>query len=237
MNRLGINLASRPFRNNFIHWGAFGACFVLLTAATWYNVHQFRAAGAEILALEEALRSRQESFATLAADVATMTETVSQVDLNALDERSSFANGVILSRLFSWTQLFDRLEEVQPENVRLRSIRPSVTREGIQVQVDAVAKEYASVLRFEEALLDSDYFTFVYPTQETSRESQGEIQFNLAFGYVPAGKTPPEPLPAAPTASAVPGAAPEAAPPAEVEDEEVPDEEDASGDEAPEEGP
>ncbi|HZE89518.1 MAG TPA: hypothetical protein VE404_08225 [Verrucomicrobiae bacterium] len=142
-----------------------------------------------------------------------MTQTVTRLDLKSLSDRSSFANGIILSRLFSWSDLFDRLEKVQPENVRLRSIRPVITKEGTEVSVDALTRDYDSLLRFEASLLDSDYFSFVYPLQESSKEGQGEIRFNLAFGYIPEGKAKAAQRRLGPGAPADGAASPPAAPP------------------------
>ena len=188
MSRIGINLATRPFRNNVVWWTAFSLCFAFLSAASWYNAYLFQSTGDEIEALTERLRTRQGEFEALSRETQRMTAEISKVDLASLNDQTAFANGIILSRLFSWTSLFDRLEEIIPETIRLRSVRPSISREGIEVGVDGLAREYGAIIRFEEALLDSKYFTFVYPLQETSRASEGEIQFNLAFGYVPGGK-------------------------------------------------
>jgi Tfp pilus assembly protein PilN len=185
-----LNLATRPLRNNVVFWLTFGACFVLLAGFSWYNLHQYRATGDEMAGRADSLRSQQEEFARLNGEVGSMTQNVNKLDLKALNERSLFANGIILSRLFSWSDLFDRLEKVQPETVRLRSIRPVISKEGTEVNIDALTKDYDSLLRFEASLLDSDYFSFVYPLQESTKESPGggEIHFNLAFGYVPEGK-------------------------------------------------
>jgi Tfp pilus assembly protein PilN len=190
VSRLNLNLASRPFHNNVVYWLAFGACAVLLAAFTAYNSHQYGSLGAEIEKWDGVRRQQQAEFAQLSNDVVVMTQTVSKLDLKGLNARSAFANTIILSRLFSWSDLFSRLEKVQPENVRLRSIRPVITKEGTEVSVDAMAKDYDNVLKFEASLLDSDYFSFVYPLQESTREAQGggEIRFNLAFGYVPEGR-------------------------------------------------
>jgi Tfp pilus assembly protein PilN len=188
--RFNVNLASRPFHNNIVYWLAFGGCSVLLAVFTTYNFHQYRSVGADIEKWDGVRRQQQEEFAQLSNDVVAMTQTVTKLDLKALNARSAFANTIILSRLFSWSDLFNRLEKVQPENVRLRSIRPVITKEGTEVSVDAMAKDYDNVLKFEASLLDSDYFSFVYPLQESAKEAQGggEIRFNLAFGYVPEGR-------------------------------------------------
>ena len=209
MSQIQINLATRPFHNNIVYWLTFGGCFAVLVGFTWYNAARFEGTAAEIARWEEMLQQRESEFSSLSNDVTTMTQTVAGMDLKALNERSAFANGIILGRLFSWSQLFDRLEKVQPENVRLRSIRPVITKEGTEVSVDAMTRDYDSLLKFEAALLDSDYFSFVYPLQESSKESQGEIHFNLAFGYVPEGKSKSNHPTVAPAAPAEEASAPD----------------------------
>jgi len=189
MSRIGINLATRPFRNNAPIWAAFGLAFVLLWAFTWYNVYWFGATGEEIALRSQELQARRSELEALAADTVRMNGEVARVDLQSLNDRSAFANTIILKRLFSWTHLFDRLEEVLPGTVRLRSVRPGISREGIEINVDGMARDYPGLLRFIEALSDSEYFATVYPLQESARESGGEIQFNLTFGYLPSGRT------------------------------------------------
>ena len=237
MNRLTINLATHPFRNNAIYWTMLGACAVLLAGFSLFNMYQYRATGAGIEKWSQTLQDRKQRLDDLSAEVAGMTRGVRQIDLKGLSDRGGFANGIILSRLFSWSTLFDRLEEVMPENVRLRAIRPAISREGIEVSVDAVTRDYASLLKFEENLIDSDFFTFVYPLSENTREAQGEINFNLTFGYMPAGKksgaegegVPPTAVPeTAEQPAGATGAASPAAPEAaaqEGEEEVAPEEE------------
>jgi len=190
VSRFNVNLATRPFRNNVLWWSAFVLSFLLIAGFTWYNSRWYRETAADLTTWDGKLRARESEIVALSREISGMTQTVSRMDLKALNERSAFANGIILSRLFSWSQLFDRLEKIQPENVRLRSIRPAITKEGTEVSLDAMTKDYDSLLKFEASLLDSRYFSFVYPVQESTRESQGggEIHFNLAFGYVPEGR-------------------------------------------------
>jgi Tfp pilus assembly protein PilN len=188
LNRLGINLATRPFRNNAMYWIAFLTCGALLSLFTWYNVHQYHVTEREVRIWSDRLRNSKGGLEQLSSDAASMTAGVRQVDLKALNDRSTFVNGIIMSRLFSWTQLFDKLESVLPENVRVKAIRPAITHEGIEVTVDAVAKDFPNLLKFEKNLLDSDSFKLVYPLQESTKEGQGEITFNLSFGYVPQGR-------------------------------------------------
>jgi Tfp pilus assembly protein PilN len=189
VKKISINLATRPFRNNAIHWISFGTSVAFLIGFTWFNVYQYRVSASEKARWSAEIEERRAMLDGMAADVATMTRDIQHVDLKQFSDRSAFANAIILSRVFSWSTLFDRLEKVLPENVRLRSIRPVFSKKGTEVSVEALAKDHMSLLKFEEALTDSEYFAFVYPLQEIkSKEGAGEINFSLTFGYVPAGK-------------------------------------------------
>ncbi|HZI93640.1 MAG TPA: hypothetical protein VFE84_05325 [Patescibacteria group bacterium] len=198
-----INLAHRPFRNNSIYYGVFITCAVLLTAASGYNVYDFVRTGGELARLNAEYTDRQQKYLELREEVEKMKKDVGSLDLTTLNAKSAFANGLILSRLFSWSTLFDRIEDLIPPNVRIRSIRPAISNKGIEIQIDGMARVPGDLYEFEQGLVNSNYFTAVYPVSENSKESRDEINFDLSMNYVPAGKNPTtaasSKLPATPT--------------------------------------
>lgn len=188
MRRYDINLSSKPFQNNTLHWVAFGLVFLGLIAFTWYDIRNFATSGTEEESWAEALEARRSDLAKLTQDTEAINTQVARMDLDFLHERSSFANEIILSRLFSWSKLFDRLESIQPELVRIRSIRPAISTTSVDVTLDGATKNSESLIKFEEELLQSDYFAMVYPTTETSRQKREEIEFSITFQYLPEGQ-------------------------------------------------
>lgn len=195
-----INLARRPFRNNTVHYAVFGACAVLLVLATIINVREFFLRGSELTVLREQLTIGRQRYDRLFQDVETMKREISQVNLALLDDKSAFVNGLILSRLFSWSLLFDRLEELLPYDVKVRSIRPSITAKEIEIQIDGMSKSHLDFYEFEANLGNSEYFVGVYPVNESNRESKTELNFDLIMKYLPAGKLGQDPSPPTPTA-------------------------------------
>ncbi len=188
-----INLARRPFRNNTVHYAVLLACLLLLTAATAYNVVDFVRRGRELTLREADLRERTTSYRELARDVERMKLEIGRVDLATLNTRSRFAHGLIVSRLFSWSTLFDRLEELIPPDVRIRSIRPSIGPDRIEIRVDGLAQTEKELYEFESRLDQSDWFASVYPVSENTRESKTEINFDLVMDYLPSGKVSARP--------------------------------------------
>jgi hypothetical protein len=226
VNRFSINLATRPFRNNTPYWIGLVTAAVLLSAFTWYNVDGYSGVEGDLERFEVILAEHREAIANLDREVREMSSTVAGMDLVAFSERSAFANEIILSRLFSWTILFDRLEQIMPPKVRVRSIRPTIGKESIEVSIDGMTPNQASLLDFEDALIASEYFNFVYPVHESSRIKEGEINFSVTFGYLPDGARqapPPEPesaeLPADrdPESPESAAASPDAAPTAQAQ--------------------
>ena len=200
MRAPSINLARRPFRNNTVHYAVFGACAVLLIGATIVNVREYFLRGSELTVLREQLSIGHQRYDRLFKDVETMKREISAVNLELLNDKSAFVNGLILSRLFSWSLLFDRLEELLPYDVKVRSIRPSISSKEIEIQIDGLAKNYLDLYEFEANLGNSEYFVGVYPTNEDNRQSKNELNFDLIMKYLPAGKSGQDPSPPTPTA-------------------------------------
>jgi len=186
-----INLSRRPFRNNSVYYGVFITCGLLLSVASSYNVYDFVVVGGEISRLREDLTEREQKYMELRDEVDRMKRDVSKLDLNTLNQKSAFANGLILSKLFSWSTLFDRIEDLMPPQVKIRSIRPSISAKGgIEILIDGMASGPEDLYAFESALVNSEYFAAVYPVSESSKESRTEINFDLAMKYLPAGRPP-----------------------------------------------
>ncbi|HEY3175311.1 MAG TPA: hypothetical protein VGK94_06060 [Candidatus Polarisedimenticolia bacterium] len=183
-----INLSRRPFRNNTVYYAVFGSCFALLAAASGYNAYDFARTGTDITRLEQELVTRTARYGELGAEVEKMKGDVARIDLTTLNSKSNFANGLILSRLFSWSSLFDRLEDLTPSEVKIRSIRPTISPKGIDIQVDGLARAPDALYEFEKELDASGYFTGVYPLSESNRETKTELNFNLLMNYIPAGR-------------------------------------------------
>ncbi|HET6372860.1 MAG TPA: PilN domain-containing protein, partial [Candidatus Polarisedimenticolia bacterium] len=183
-----INLARRPFRNNTVHYAVFGGCVALLLAATSYNVYDFVKTGREIARLEADLADKTTRYHGLLDSVEQMKRDIAGVDLTTLNTKSRFANGLLLSHLFSWSALFDHLEELIPPDVKLRSIRPIISTKEIKIQLDGLTRVQTGLYEFQANLDGSDFFSQVYPLSENTRDSKSEINFDMEMNYIPAGK-------------------------------------------------
>ena len=184
----GINLARRPFRNNTLLYCVFSGCALLLLAGSIYNYWEFRRSGVELEALQTEIGAIDERQQAFAAQVEQVRQEIRAVDLTTFNAKADFANGLLLSKFFSWSDLFDLLEDLMPPEVKLRSIRPSVSAQRIEIQVDGLAQTPMALYEFQKALDDDEHFANVYPLSENTRETRGELNFDLVMDYVPGGK-------------------------------------------------
>jgi hypothetical protein len=192
---LDLNLATRPFRNNTVLWTGFVLGLAAVLALSWWNVARYRTTVHEL----DSLRSEIGSYGSRLQDFKRRNEAakrgIDKQDLELLSVQTTKANDVILLKAFSWTKLFNRLEEVLPYNVRMERIDPlfrigdhdrgPIASEDLTVPivVSGRSKDLVAFLDFEAALLESPYFDRVEP--ERHQPNNQEVDFSLRFSYYP----------------------------------------------------
>ena len=135
--RIPLNLASEPFRRARPLLVGSAIAAVLLVALLALQV-------TAILREREAASEARATLAGLNRDIANVNRRIAQLEAElrkpanaAVLERSAFLNVLLQRKGISWTRLFGDLEAVFPHNVRLVTVRPSVTAEG-SVQLEMV---------------------------------------------------------------------------------------------------
>jgi len=213
MKLLEINLATRPFRNNTLYWLGFGSATLILLAITGMNGWVFFHSSTSVKQYEQEMVVKQDKRDGLSRDEQRLGVKLTKLDFNGLRQQAEFANDAIRRRIFSWTELFNRLEEVVPPAVMLSSVRPEIQAEGISIVAEGLAKDQEALLSFEEGLIGSAYFARIYPGSERREQRGGELHFSLKFDYLPGGR--PDAAPVAPVKQPV-------KPPSEVAGESKP---------------
>ena len=208
MQSLDLNLASRPFRNNTLLWVGFGLTLLTLLVMTGLNLRSHASHRSELEALQGRVSGIESHRRGLHARAATARREIGTVDVEALAIRAQKANEVIRWKAFSWTLLFNRLEEVQPYDIQMASIQPAFRPQadvsnarnldqvaGVPVAVDGTARDLRAFFALERALVDSPYFTRVEPERTDTDGQTGETVFRLRFIYDPdvPGGPPPRP--------------------------------------------
>ncbi len=184
MKPLSINLASRPFYNTRLYLAAFGASVALLLIMTILNLVTLVQGQAAWKHFGDDQAGLQSKLRSLDHDVMTLQRELQRRDLTEVSAQSKFANIAIVNRMFSWTLMFNRLEQIMPPTVKLRSLRPKVDQGGIHFRVLGIAKDASAFADFEEALLAAPLFSEVYPQSEGVSASGKGVDFSLSFRYL-----------------------------------------------------
>ena len=190
MNSLDLNFASTPFRNKTPYYLGYGLGAALLVAFTAYNTLAFFAYSESRDALASDYSAKKTRLERFYLDSTTMQEQVRKENIEAINARATFTNSLLEQRRFSWTDLLNSLEEVQPYGVRLLSLLPRIQEKGILIDARAASRDLEDFYNFQHNLLVDPRFRRVYPGGYTHSEESGEYLFNVQFNYFPGGAPP-----------------------------------------------
>lgn len=215
MQPLDLNLSTRPYRNNALLWTACVLGVAGVVAFTAWNVRAWQASDARYREIAGQVRGFDEQLRDLEQRRARATREFRKYDVGILGREALKANEVIEWKAFSWTRLFNRLEEVHPWDIHMTSIEPifrgeagqaanlvDEERKSVPIQLQGIAKDLDALWTFERNLFDSPYFFQVEPERH-SREERGDLQFALRVTYFPEGQPGERPVR---TAGETPGA-------------------------------
>lgn len=193
MQRLDVNLATRPVRNTTLVWSAYAVAALALACGTWWNVATYRGH----LRLSRDLATEAGSFEQQRRELEGRAEraraAIAQYDVPALHIQAAKANEIIDWKAFSWTRLFNMMERIQPGAVRMNGVRPvfhgsnqdpraAGAAVGLPVSVEGTARTLGDIADFEQALQDDPQCGFILP-ENLTRADSGEIVFQLRFHY------------------------------------------------------
>jgi hypothetical protein len=197
MQKLDLNLAANPFRNNVLLWIGYGSATAALLLFSVFSIHGYFHYRAQV----EELRDRVGNFENRRLDLETRgrraLKAIRDFDIGSLEVQASMANQVIDRKAFSWTRLFNSIEQIQPYKVRMTSVRPVFTGprgteeelgtgSGVPVALEGIAKDWIEFTELERALQDDPHFGRVLPIRLTKTDNN-EILFQVRFHYYPAG--------------------------------------------------
>jgi len=198
MKGMGPNLASRPFANErpvkrttlLIWMFALGLLVinVFIYQQHLSGQHEQRAA---IQDLQSGISTEQRSIEQLETELAAF-------DLDRQNERVEFLNTQIAKRTFSWSRLFDRLEEVLPPDVHLNRVSPRAAQmrrgdtrlrgqsieELVAIDMHGKAETGDQLLEFVDSLFE--HTSFLVPNLVSEHEIDDlSLDFSLQVLYLP----------------------------------------------------
>ena len=167
------NLSTRPFYNErAVRIVLFGAGLVVL-AATLFNVSRILQLSRQDTRLATQAASDEVRARDLVASAARRRSAVDPraLELASIDARQ--ANDLIDRRTFSWTELFNRFEMTEPDEVRITAVRPRIDpKQGTIVTIAVMAKSVEDVNQFIDRLEATGAFTRLVRLDEHIDDTQ-----------------------------------------------------------------
>ena len=180
------NLSTRPFYNERPVQAVLLLVGLVVVAATMFNVTRvIQLSGRDTRLVTSASRD-EASAAEFRRSAARDRSTVDPKTLERTSTQAHEANDLIDRRTFSWTDLFNRLENTLPNDVRITAVQPKVDeKRGIVLTIVVVAKGVDDVNQFLENLDATGAFAEVQ-APDNRIDEQGQLQATLKVVYKPA---------------------------------------------------
>jgi Tfp pilus assembly protein PilN len=183
--RLDLNLATHPYEDAREFWTGWGLGVGLLAILTLFlvgwAVRGWIHAGRDrqkIAALEQQIADRDKERATAQAFL-------DKSENRSTRDQSQFLNGLILRKSFSWTRVFEDLEQVMPPNLHVVSLRPGLDEQNqMLLDVRVVGDTRSAAIELVHRMEGSKHFQNAELVQEASDQTQG-VSASVVAIYVP----------------------------------------------------
>jgi len=185
--RLDLNLATHPYedaREFWARWGSGIGVLALLTLVligwtvrSWSNAGRDRHEIAQLqqqIATRDQERAQAQAFLDMAANRSTR-------------DQSQFLNGLIRRKSYSWTRVFEDLEQVTPGNLHVVSLRPDFNEQNeMQLDMRVVGDTRAAAVDLVHRMETSRHFQAaqLVSEQPASETGTGVIATVVSI-YVP----------------------------------------------------
>jgi hypothetical protein len=200
------NLATRPFYNERLVRTVLTAALAAVAAWTAVNAATIVSLSQQSTMLNDRTRSESARASAARAEADAVRRGLDAVQLRAVSQSAAEANALIQRRTFSWTTLFNHLEETLPPDVRLVQVQPQTDQAGrLMVSLTVVSRDIEDLDEFIRGLEGTGAFSGVVSRTDEALED-GTIQSNLQGYYAPAARTAPAASePSKPAAPPAPG--------------------------------
>ena len=184
--RLDINLATRPYedaREFWVRWGLGVALLALLTLGLlglavkgWTKAGRDRHDIAQLqarIAERDQERIKAQAYLDMTANRSTR-------------DQSQFVNGLIQRKSFSWTRVFEDLEQVMPTNLHVVSLRPELNEQNqMQLDMKVAGDTRGAAVELVHRMEGSRHFQGTQLVQEQSADTGSSVIALVVSIYVP----------------------------------------------------
>jgi type IV pilus assembly protein PilN len=193
--RIDINLATRPYEDSRQFWIYWGTGLALLSIATALLLFMtvtglIRASGdrAQIAKLEQQIAAYDREKAQAVA-------VLNQPQNRELRDQSRFLNELFERKAFSWTRVFEDLEQVMPAHLRVISIHPNVSGDNnVTIRLMVGGESQIQALDLVRKMENSQHFKqtkIIRADAVTDNNGEGDrVRAEIEAAYTPLPQAP-----------------------------------------------
>ena len=149
---LKLNLATRPFYNERVIDSVLlllGIVALVLMVAGGRTVIQLSNTYTDVVKMAELSETQ---VGTVTQEMVALNQSVSEDELEALRLSAAEANRLIDQRVFSWTELFNIIEQTLPNRVMLTGLRPIRNSGSMTLTIGVIGERITDIEQFIEDL-------------------------------------------------------------------------------------
>jgi type IV pilus assembly protein PilN len=187
--RIDINLATRPYEDSRQFWTYWATGLGLLALVTALLI--FMAATGYVRAGHDRqeLDKLQSQIAAYDREKAEAEAVLNQPQNRELREQSQFLNQLFERKSFSWTRVFEDLEQVMPAHLHVISIHPeSADNNNIEIKLVVGGDSQVQALDLVRKMEKSKHFKQTRINREVQQEqspNSDRVQFEIEAAYTP----------------------------------------------------
>jgi Tfp pilus assembly protein PilN len=191
--RIDINLATQPYEDSrrfWTYWGSGLAVLGLITLLLAYLA---------IAGLIQATRERakiaglQRQIAVYDQEKANAETMLGLPENRIVRDQSRFLNDLFQRKQFSWTKVFEDLEQVMPAHLHVVSIQPDMSKENnLEIKLVVAGESREQALDLVRKMEGSQHFkqTEIETERSEVQPVNGDrVLFDLSAQYIPSGET------------------------------------------------
>jgi type IV pilus assembly protein PilN len=193
--RVNINLASRPYEDVRQFWTRWGIAVGVLSIITLVLLYSALIGIFSARKDRDLIRQRQEQIAARDQEKVRAEAELNLPQNRSTRDRSNFLNDAFQRKAFSWTGVFEDLEQVMPPRLHVVSIQPETADDNqlqLRLKVAGESRDRAEQLvkkmegsrRFHETHIVSE------ETQQASNGNMDNVIFDITTNYVPGNDNP-----------------------------------------------
>jgi type IV pilus assembly protein PilN len=192
--RLDINLATHPYEDARRFWFRWGGALVALGIVTlgllfmvatgWVNASKDR----------KLMRQQQAEIGARDKEKATAQALMNLPRNSVTRDRSQFLNDLFYRKSFSWTKVFEDLEQVMPPGLHVVSIHPELGPDNdLQIKLTVAGESRSRAIELAQKMEGSEHFQQTHIDEESAQtggigtSANDLVQFQISALYI-AGK-------------------------------------------------